>query len=113
MIESCKTVKPWRESIRAALLTAQGKPLERIESAVVSRLEFIMPRPKTTPKRRTPPATSRPDLDKLERAVNDAIVSAGVIKDDSYIIATTKKKRLAELGEAPGLRLRLEAEEAS
>lgn len=109
MIEASKKVKPWREDIRSALVDERNQPLVRIEGAIVSTLEFIMPRPKTTPKRRTPPATSRPDLDKLERAVNDAIVSAGVIKDDSCIVRVIKDKRLAEIGEAPGLRIRLEA----
>ena len=109
MIESCKAVKPWRESIRSALIDDKNQPLARFEGAVVSYLWFIMPRPKSTPKKRTPAATSRPDLDKLERAVNDAIKSAGVIKDDSFIVKTIKEKRLADLGEAPGLLLRLEA----
>ncbi len=40
--------------------------------------------------------------------MNDAVKSAGVIDDDSCIVRTVKTKRLAEIGEAPGLRLRLE-----
>ena len=107
MIESCKTVKPWRESIRSALITDRGKPIERFEGAVVCILDFVLPRPKTTPKRSTPEATKKPDIDKLSRAVLDAITSAGVIVDDSYIVDMHPKKRLAELGKAPGLRLRL------
>ena len=105
MVESCKRVKPWRESIRSALVDDKNQPIERIEGAVLTTLEFVMPRPKSAPKRKTPPATSRPDMDKLERAVNDAAVSAGVVKDDSYIVMTLKGKRLAEIGEAPGLYL--------
>jgi crossover junction endodeoxyribonuclease RusA len=108
MIESCKALKPWRESIRSRLITEDGQPIERIEGAVVSTLEFILPRPKSTPKKRTPLATKKPDLDKLERAVNDAVKSAGCIVDDSCIVRTVKNKRLAEIGEAPGLRIRLE-----
>jgi crossover junction endodeoxyribonuclease RusA len=103
MIESCKALKPWRESIRSRLITEDGQP-----GAVVSTLEFILPRPKSTPKKRTPLATKKPDLDKLERAVNDAVKSAGCIVDDSCIVRTVKNKRLAEIGEAPGLRIRLE-----
>jgi crossover junction endodeoxyribonuclease RusA len=108
MIESCKALKPWRESIRTRLMNEAGQPIERIEGAVVSTLEFILPRPKSTPKKRTPLATKKPDLDKLERAVNDAVKSAGCIVDDSFIVRTVKAKRLAEIGEAPGLRLMLE-----
>ena len=54
-------------------------------------------------------ATKKPDLDKLTRAVGDAVKSAGVIGDDSCIIRSSQTKRLAEIGEAPGLKLRLEA----
>lgn len=109
LIESCKAVKPWRESIRSSLVTDEGRPIERIEGAVITMLEFILPRPKSTPKKRTPLATKKPDLDKLERAVNDAVKSAGVIADDSCIVRTVKAKRLAEIGEAPGLRIKLES----
>jgi crossover junction endodeoxyribonuclease RusA len=63
MIESCKAVKPWRESVRTRLITEDSRPIERIEGAVVSTLEFILPRPKSTPKKRTPlaiPKDNRP-----------------------------------------------------
>jgi crossover junction endodeoxyribonuclease RusA len=108
MVESCKEVRAWRESMRARLITDDGLPIERFAGAFAATLEFILPRPKATPKRKTPLATKKPDLDKLERAVNDAVKSAGVIVDDSFIVRTIKTKRLAEIGEAPGLRLRLE-----
>jgi crossover junction endodeoxyribonuclease RusA len=113
LIESSKAVKPWRESIRSSLVAADGRPVERIEGAVVSTLEFILPRPKSTPKKREPFAVKKPDLDKLERAVNDAVKSAGCIVDDSYIVRTVKTKRLARIGEVPGLWIRLTAAEAT
>src|SRR6516162_3761519 len=109
MVESCKEVRPWRESIRARLITEDGKPVERFDSAVETKLEFVLPRPTSTPKKRTPPATKRPDLDKLTRAACDAIVSSGVIADDAAIVRAIASKRLAEIGETPGLRIRLES----
>jgi Holliday junction resolvase RusA-like endonuclease len=65
-------------------------------------LEFVMPRPTGTPKRSTPPAIKRPDLDKLVRAVLDALGSAGLWRDDSQVTHLETVKRLAEVNEAPG-----------
>jgi crossover junction endodeoxyribonuclease RusA len=108
MIESCKRVKPWRESIRCALTTEMGQPVTRLEGAVRCGLEFVLRRPVSTPKRTTPPAVKKPDIDKLGRAVLDAITSAGVIGDDSQVVSLMATKRIAELGETPGLHLSLE-----
>jgi crossover junction endodeoxyribonuclease RusA len=102
MIESCKKTKPWRSDIRSMLLDADSKPLGFFDGAVHVHLEFVMPRPLSTPKRRTPPAVKKPDLDKLTRAVFDAIGSAGVWRDDSQVIGAIVSKRIAEIGETGG-----------
>lgn len=103
MIESSKNVKPWRESIRHALLDEHGKARATYPDGPIHvRLEFVMPRPTSTPKQRTPAAVKRPDLDKLVRAVLDAISSAGVWKDDSQVTRIDTTKRLAEIDEQPG-----------
>lgn len=99
-IESSKHVKPWRADIRAAMLDAHtGDPMT---GPVTVLIEFVMPRPAATPKRATPPAIKRPDIDKLTRAVLDAIGSAGVWFDDSQVTHLVASKRLAERDEAPG-----------
>jgi crossover junction endodeoxyribonuclease RusA len=105
MVESCKELPVWRESIRSALAKGNGQPAERFEGAVICSLEFILYRPGSTPKRKTPPAMKKPDLDKLVRAVFDAIKSAGVIVDDSRIVELSARKRLAFIGEPEGLKL--------
>ena len=102
MVESSKKVKPWRSDIRSALLNEQGDPRARFDGAVSVHLNFVMPRPVSTPKRRTPPAVKKPDLDKLMRAVLDAIGSAGVWRDDSQVVTAMTTKRLAEIDETPG-----------
>jgi len=108
MIESCKRLKPWRQDIREALTTHDGQPSVRLEGAVSCSLEFILVRPKSTPKRSTPPAIkANSDLDKLTRAVFDAITSSGVIPDDSRITEVYAKKRIALIGETSGLKLNL------
>jgi crossover junction endodeoxyribonuclease RusA len=76
---------------------------------VYVRLEFVLPRPVSTPKRRTPPAVKRPDVDKLARAVLDALTSAGALADDSQVVDLHPIKRLAELDETPGCRITVAA----
>jgi crossover junction endodeoxyribonuclease RusA len=78
---------------------------------VVVRLDFVMPRPVSTPKRSTPPAIKKPDGDKLERGVWDALSMAGVWGDDSQVIRWFGSKRIAELGESPGVRIEVRAAE--
>lgn len=112
--ESSKFVGPWRESIRARLITDKGQPIGRIAGPVVTVLEYVMHRPGylCTPgylkgKKSTPPMDKIPDMDKLERATNDAMKSAGVYEDDARINLTFKGKRYAEIGEPEGLRIQL------
>lgn len=103
MIESSRRVKPWRQDVREAILEQRE---QQIVGAVRVWLNFVMPRPKSTPKRLpTPPARRRPDLDKLVRAVLDAVVSAGLIEDDACVIELHATKNLAELGQPTGCHL--------
>ena len=99
MIESSRSVKTWRDDVRAAVAREHPPMLER---GVAVELTFVMRRPTATPKRHTPPAVKRPDLDKLTRAILDALGSAGTWRDDAQVIALAATKRLANLGETPG-----------
>lgn len=38
------------------------------------------------------PKTTRPDADNLEKVINDALVAAGIIQDDSLIFGTSRYK---------------------
>jgi crossover junction endodeoxyribonuclease RusA len=108
LVESSKRVKPWREDVRQAFLNHHTWALGG-SVALVVKVVFVMPRPKATPKTRaTPPAVKKPDLDKLERAVLDALTSAGVYADDSQVVALYGYKRLAELGEPTGAMIHIE-----
>jgi len=103
-IEQSKAVKPWRADVRAAAQAARtGPPLD---GPIVLVVEFVMPRPTSTPKSRTPPAVKRPDIDKQCRAVCDAL-SGLAWKDDSQIVDLHATKRIAELDEGPGARIRV------
>lgn len=106
LVESSKALAPWRTLVAWTVSQAwTGGPLE---GAVAVRLRFVMPRPKSTPKRFTPPAVKRPDADKLARAVFDALT--GVCwRDDSQVVDLHASKRLAELDEIPGVWINVEA----
>jgi crossover junction endodeoxyribonuclease RusA len=95
LVESSKAVKPWRADVREALLDSRGAPLARFAKGVpvFVTLTFILPRPKSYPKRHVP-ATKKPDLDKLTRAVLDAMTSAGVLHDDSQVTMLSARKRI-------------------
>lgn len=112
IVEQVKAVAPWRADVRAALEDhGRDNPLGPLAGPVVVKLVFVMPRPASTPKKRTPAAVKRPDLDKLVRAVFDAIGSAGVWADDSQVVTVHAHKRLAELGETMGCMIHIEPAE--
>lgn len=110
-VESSKPgLEAWRADIRAAF-TVEGQPRLRFAAGepVSVRLTFVMPRPVSMPKRlATPPHTKRPDVDKLLRAVMDALTSAGVFYDDSQVVEQYAAKRYAELDETPGCLIHLQ-----
>lgn len=90
--DNAKT-KPWRQAIvDAAREWLNG--CAPLEGPVTVRVEFYLPRPKTAPKRVEAPA-KKPDLDKLLRAVCDALTSAGVWRDDAQVVSVTASKAFA------------------
>lgn len=106
LVESSKEVGPWRERVALAAHQAMGgRPL--FDGPVSVVLNFVLPRPKSAPKTRTPAATKRPDLDKLERAILDALTDV-CFADDSQVISLCGYKRIAELGETAGVEVRVE-----
>lgn len=106
-VESSKNgVQTWRADVRQAAETAWAGRAP-LDAALVGYFEFVMPRPASTPKRSTPHATKRPDASKLLRSTEDALTSAGVYRDDSLLVDTRIVKRLAEIGEASGARIRI------
>lgn len=106
--ESAKGLKPWRQDIRKAALEAmEGEPPTL--SPVQVRMTFVFPRPKShygtgknagVLKTRAPlHRTSAPDLDKLIRAVGDAMTGV-VVRDDAQICSIEAHK---VNGEIPGV----------
>ena len=107
MVESSKHgVIEWRNDVRKAAEDAWGKQ-PPLDDGLVMDIRFVRRRPVSAPKRRTPLAISRPDLSHLVRASEDALTSAGVWVDDSRVVATYSSKRIAEIGERTGARIRI------
>lgn len=103
VVENSKFVGPWRDRVALAAHVAwKGAPI-LTEVPVFVQIEFVLKRATGTPKTRpTPPAIkNNGDLDKLERAVYDAITGV-IIADDKLVIENRNRKRIAEIGEATG-----------
>lgn len=103
-MESSKELGPWRERVALAAhngISQAGFALAQRGVPVMVDVLFIMPRPSSAPKAKTPPAVKRPDGDKLGRAVLDALTGV-CFEDDSQVTVMTFKKRLAEPGEGSG-----------
>lgn len=106
MIESSAKVKPWRQDVKAA---AEAYMLERglqtIAGPVLVRMVFTLAKPASAPKRRRTWPCRKPDVSKLARSTEDALVDAGLLRDDALIV---DYGRLAKVfpGEDPGALLR-------
>jgi crossover junction endodeoxyribonuclease RusA len=98
-----KKTKPWRADVRAKAEDMFG---EVMPGPVSLRLEFVMPRPKSAPKRVVWPAT-RPDLDKLTRAIGDALKGVAY-RDDSQVCRIAATKRYAVGDEVTGVSVTVE-----
>jgi Holliday junction resolvase RusA-like endonuclease len=100
LVESNDKTQPWRDSVTAA--AAQAYPIEHfpvIQTPVRVVCSFAFPyrsadlKKDGSPKRPGyAPKSSKPDLDKLVRAVLDAVTAAGVWVDDSQVAQVYAEK---------------------
>lgn len=107
--ENSKFVGPWRDRVAlAAHMVWNGAPV-LTEVPVKVRVEYVLKRATGTPKTRpTPPAIkNNGDIDKLDRAIFDAITGV-IIADDKLVIESHSTKRIAEIGEATGAVITIE-----
>ena len=112
MIESSKKVGPWREAVKAAILTATGRAPTALDGPVRVDITFILPRPKghygtgrnAGRVRDSAPSdpVGKPDLDKLLRSTLDALTDVGAIRDDSQVVRIEAAKVYAWPEEPPG-----------
>jgi crossover junction endodeoxyribonuclease RusA len=102
MRETNKELGPWRERVALEAYRALGEDPTMITGPIAVGLEFVLYRPTGAPKTKTPPATKKPDVDKLIRAILDACTHV-LWTDDSQVTWVLATKRVAELGESPGV----------
>lgn len=100
--------KPWQQLVAegaSRALAASGG--EQYQGAVALTVTFWLPRPKSLPKR-VLAHLKKPDLDKLLRAVKDALTKV-VWQDDSQVVLVVATKRYVDLGHAPHADLEISA----
>jgi Holliday junction resolvase RusA-like endonuclease len=86
MFEANKNHKSYRalvtREVRYQIDEHEIEPFHK-DDALIIRLEFFMPRPKSV-KRQYP--TVKPDGDKLTRLIADSLVDTGLVPDDSQFV---------------------------
>ncbi|CAB4152889.1 Rus Holliday junction resolvase [uncultured Caudovirales phage] len=113
LVEASKDLKPWRAAIAEAVfntwkLTGDER---QFTDPVVVKATFILPKPKTV-KRLLP--TVPPDLDKLQRALGDAIsIDCQALQDDSFIVGWRTNKIYASDPQDAGVRVSIRAVDLS
>lgn len=115
-VESSKKVDPWRQDVRSAAL--EQAPGVHIAEPTAVAVVFRFARPKSHYRTgrnahllrdNAPlvPAGSSNDVDKLARAVLDALVSAGVLADDGLVVDLWTSKQYAVGSQRAGATIEL------
>lgn len=100
LTSTSRGLKDWASCIRAE---AQRHVSSCAEGAVSVSLDFRLPRIKALPKTKPAPAhTKKPDVDKLARAVLDALTGVAW-RDDAQVTRLACTKRYASLEEPAGV----------
>lgn len=101
--EAGQALKDWRANVRECAIAARDGQ-DMMTGALRLTVVFFVPRPKSVSVSSRPLPTVAPDLDKMVRAVGDALKEAAVYKDDSQIIEIIAAKHYAteKADHAPG-----------
>ncbi len=110
MVESSKAVKPWREAVsnaaRDAIASSGG---EVFDGPLRLAITFHLPRPQSLSRSKLAMGPCRkPDLSKLVRSSEDALVDAGAIADDARIVECVARKVFVEPGGHLGAEISIE-----
>lgn len=103
-------LKEWRGKVINQL--ADARPSDWDENApinVVAVFKFVRPKSHYGKKGLLPTApkhkTTKPDLDKISRAIGDCIEQSGIARNDSQIVYWNVYKEYAKNDEPPGVRI--------
>lgn len=120
LVESSQRVKPWRADVVNAARQTVDPDWRPLTGPVWISYSFTFARPKSHYRtgrnsdrlKDTAPTfvTSRGcgDLDKLLRSTSDALVTAGLLADDSLIVSLTASKTYAVDREPPGAHIQIQ-----
>lgn len=103
MYEANRNLPKWRDLLVQSFKARIGENWEPWDCPLECFVEFYIPKPRTT-KFRAP--MGKPDTDKLQRAIGDALTIAKVIRDDSRIIHWDARKRWTITEAGAGIILR-------
>jgi len=112
LTDSNKSVNSWAQLVAegASRALSAKTPGDRglLETGVRLTVGFYLPRPKKYQKRGlTPSHLTKPDLDKLVRAVKDALTHV-IWNDDSQVIELVARKDYVAMDDAPHVDVRVE-----
>lgn len=93
LVEMDTKLPAWRQAIADAAQATHGPDWEPMDGPLVAKLNVFLPAPAKS-KFGSYPA-GPPDLDKLIRAVGDALKIAGTITDDARIVRWQAEKHWA------------------
>lgn len=99
LVEMDDELPAWRAAVKAAAKLAAGPSWAALDCAVKISGEIRIRKPRTT-KFRDHPAGPK-DLDKMQRAIGDALESAGILTNDARIVHWNIRKVWAT--NTPGL----------
>lgn len=103
MVDANAGLKPWRKTVtRAAVAALAGR--DGFGDAVCVLLDFYMPRGKTV---KRPRPSTRPDIDKMTRAIFDSLTDANAWTDDGLVVTVHAAKYYAD--DQPGVNVKVRA----
>lgn len=102
-----KELRAWRKAVATTAADARNRQLRPVyDGPVAVSINFVLRRPASASKTRL--ALTKPDIDKLQRAILDAITGV-VITNDSRVVDSRVRKRLTRPGEKPHTDVLIEA----
>lgn len=113
LTESNRNVKSWSQLVaQGASLAINELPEEDrrpLDAGVRLTMQFYLPRPKKYQRAGVEPAhLTNPDLDKLVRAIKDALTKVAYV-DDSQVVELLATKQYAEMDKPPRVRICVES----
>ena len=111
VVNDCERTKPWQAIVMHAAIEAMDMRRMMQVGPLRVRCSFRLPRPKSLLKRDGTPRDERktpsvkPDLDKLVRALLDALTDAGCWVDDVHVVSVEAEKVYSD---APGVTVAVE-----